>query len=322
MPCRLQRAAIKLSQHKFIKNLVFFVLFSLHLVVGLHCTSPKYNGGFSTVDPRRTPKMNHNKKFFRKSSLPLDNSTLMGPMTRTERINVVLDCTHGSGVCLGVSSQQSGGAFVVTKVLHESVADRSGCIQKGDRIVSVNKLYNLDIQLIRQILRDTPTMFQQQQNLQGTTHWVELEIEFDTIVDDSARGIFNIKLLKTSRTSGLGVTVNGETRNLVNIFTTCTQHQLTGSSHGAFVVTDIKPGSPAHRASVKVGDLVLAIDSHPIQHFNVDILLKENKNDCVTLTVRRNSIADYLYDTQSRQNAVTYANFDPTANNFGNYNNL
>lgn len=161
------------------------------------------------MDPRRTPKMSHNKKFYRKSSLPLDNNTLMSPMTRTERIQVVLDCTHGSGLCLSMSPQ-SGSGFVVTKILHESVADRSGCVQKGDRIVSVNKLYNLEIQLIRQILRDTPTAFQQQQNLPGTTHWVELEIEFEMMVDDSARGIFNIKMMKASRSSGLGITVNGK----------------------------------------------------------------------------------------------------------------
>lgn len=154
--------------------------------------------------------MNHNKKFYRKSSLPLDNSSLMSTLIRTERIQVILDCTHGSGLCLSMSPQ-SGSGFIVTKVVHDSVSDRSGCIQKGDRIVSVNKLYNLDIQLLRQILRDTPTAFQQQQNnVPGTTHWVELELEFDMLVDDAARGIFNIKLMKTSRTSGLGVTVNGE----------------------------------------------------------------------------------------------------------------
>jgi glutamate receptor-interacting protein len=161
------------------------------------------------MDPRRTPKMNHNKKFFRKSSLPLDSGTLMSPMSRTERIQVVIDCTHGSGLCLSMTPQ-SGSGFVVTKILPETVAERSGCIQKGDRIVSVNKLYNLDIQLLRQILRDTPTTLFQQQNPQGTAHWVELELEFEMMVDDTSRGIFNIKLMKTSRNSGLGITVNGE----------------------------------------------------------------------------------------------------------------
>ena len=185
-----------------------FLLFLLHLI-GLHCTSPKFNG-FNTMDPRRTPKMSQNKKFYRKSSLPLDNNTLMSPMTRTERIQVVLDCTHGSGLCLSMTPQ-TGSGFVVTKIQQDSMADRSGCIQKGDRIIAVNKLYNLDIHLIRQILRDSPLNFQQStQNVQGTAHWVELEIEFDMMVDDSSTGIFNIKLMKASRNSGLGITVNGE----------------------------------------------------------------------------------------------------------------
>lgn len=159
------------------------------------------------MDPRRTPKMSQNKKFYRKSSLPLDNNALMvREMTRTERIQVVLDCTHGSGLCLSVNSQ-TGSGFIVTKILHDTVADRSGCVQKGDRIVSVNKLYNLDIHLIRQIMRDTPTGFQPP----GNTHWVELEIDFEIMIsDDTARGIFNIKLMKGSRNSELGITVNGE----------------------------------------------------------------------------------------------------------------
>lgn len=175
---------------------------------GLHCTSPKYNTGFSTVDPRRTPKMSQHKKFYRKSSLPLDNNSLqLSTMSRTERIQVVLDCTHGSGLCLSMTPQ-SGSEFVVTKILPDSVAERSGCIQKGDRIVAVNKLYNLDIQLIRQILRDSQLNFQQQQQ-NSSAHWVEIEVEFDMIIDESTRGIFNIKLMKTSRNAGLGVTVNG-----------------------------------------------------------------------------------------------------------------
>lgn len=187
----------------------FFYVFSI-FIAGLNCTSPKFNG-FNTMDPRRTPKMNQNKKFYRKSSLPLDNNTLMvREMTRTERIQVVLDCTHGSGLCLSMNSQ-TGSGFIVTKIVHDAVADRSGCIQKGDRIVSVNKLYNLDIHLIRQIMRDTPTGFHQPQNVPSNTHWVELEIEFEMMIsDDSARGIFNIKLMKGSRNSGLGITVNGE----------------------------------------------------------------------------------------------------------------
>lgn len=151
--------------------------------------------------------MSQQKKFFRKSSLPLDNSLQLGTMTRTERIQVVLDCTSGSGLCLSMTPQ-TGSGFVVTKLQPESVAELSGCIQKGDRIVAVNKLYNLDIHLMRQILRDSNLNFQQQQN--SSAHWVEVEVEFEMIIDESMRGIFNIKLMKTSRNAGLGVTVNGK----------------------------------------------------------------------------------------------------------------
>lgn len=172
--------------------------------IGLQCTSPKY-GGFNTVDPRKTPKMSHHKKFFRKSSL--DNNT-MG-LTRSERIQVVLDCTHGSGLCLTMSPQ-TGTGFVVSKIINESVSERSGCIQKGDRIVSVNKLYNLDINLIRQILRDAACTMQQSQVIPGTAHWVELEVEFEMVSDETARGLFNVKLMKASRNAGLGITVNGK----------------------------------------------------------------------------------------------------------------
>lgn len=95
---------------------------------------------------------------------------------------------------------------------------------------------------------------------------------------------------------------------------------VLGSPHGAFIITDVKPGSPAHRTgSLRAGDILLAVDSHPIQHYNVDILLKENKNECITLTVKRNSLPDYLFDGQSRQNAATYANFDMASNTFGGY---
>ncbi len=184
---------------------------SLHHRKGLHCTSPKVSG-FSTVDPRRTPK-NQQKKFFRKSSLPLDNNPLQlssNSMARTARIQVVLDCTLGSGLCLSMSPQ-SGNGYTVTKIVPDSAADLSGCIQKGDRIISVNKLYNLDIHLIRQILRDSQLNFQQMHMQQNSSaHWVEVEVEFDMIVDESVRGIFNIKLMKTSKNAGLGVTVNGK----------------------------------------------------------------------------------------------------------------
>lgn len=113
---------------------------------------------------------------------------------------------------------------------------------------------------------------------------MELEIEFD-IIDSvvPSSGVFNVKLAKSNK-NGLGITVNG-------------------STHGSFIITDVKPGSPAHRTgSLRSGDILLAVDNLPLQHYNVDLLLKENKNECTTLTIKRNCLPDFLFDTQQRNN--------------------
>lgn len=115
----------------------------------------------------------------------------------------------------------------------------------------------------------------------------------DSVIPSS--GVFNVKLVKHNK-NGLGITVNG-------------------SSHGSFVISEVKPGSPAHRTgSLRPGDILLAVDSHPIQHYNVDLLLKENKNEFITLTVKRNSLPDFLFDAQQRTNGL-YGSSDE--NTFG-----
>jgi glutamate receptor-interacting protein len=216
-------------------------------------------------------------------------------LCRSETIQVVLDCTQGSGICLGPQTP-CGRGYIIAQVLTDSVSERSGCIQKGDRILSVNKLYNLDISSMRQILGDIQ-LTNKIMGHQGT-HWVEIEIEFDmadSVIPSS--GVFNVKLVKQNK-SGLGITVNG-------------------SSHGAFVIAEVKPGSPAHRTgSLRAGDILLAVDSHPIQHFNVDMLLKENKNEYITLTVKRNSLPDFLFDAQQRSNAI-YGSSEDNAFGYG-----
>lgn len=119
------------------------------------------------------------------------------------------------------------------------------------------------------------------------TNWVELEIEFD-IIDSvvPSSGVFNVKMAKSNK-NGLGITVNG-------------------STHGAFVITDVKPGSPAHRTgSLRSGDILLAVDNLPLQHFNIDSLLKENKSDCTTLTIKRNCLPDFLFDAHQRNNVYS-----------------
>lgn len=206
---------------------------------------------------------------------------------RSETIQVVLDCSQGSGVVIG---PKCGQGYTITQIIPDSVADRCGCIQIGDRLIAINKLYNLDASTMRQILGDH--LSASSYHPPGT-YWVELEIEFD--MSDSvipSSGVFNVKLAKVSK-SGLGITVNG-------------------TSHGAFVISEVKQGSPAHRTgSLRAGDILLAVDSQTLQHFNVDALLKDRSKDFTTLTIKRNSLPDFLFDAQQRCNTI-YHNIGST----------
>ncbi|XP_059616691.1 glutamate receptor-interacting protein 2 [Phlebotomus argentipes] len=236
--------------------------------------------GFNTLESRKMRQ----KKFMRKSSLPLLETSGSGSlMCRSEIVQVVLDCSQGSGICLGAPSP-CGRGFTIAQVIPDSVADRSGCIQKGDRLLAVNKLYGLDITTVRQILGDF-TYKNMHQKI--APNWVEVEIEFnmsDSVIPSS--GVFNVKLLKHQEHSELGITVNA-------------------TNSGAFIITDVKQGSAAHRTgSLRAGDILLAVDSQPLQHYNVDALLKDNKNDFTTLTIKRTCLPDFLFDAQYRNNFI------------------
>lgn len=197
----------------------------------------------------------------------------------------MLDCSHGSGIKVGT---KIGQGYTITQILTDSAADRSGCVQIGDRLLSINKLYNLEANTIRQILGDngTGTMPAYQA---PSPYWVEVEIEFD-IFDSviASQGVFNVRLAKVNR-SGLGITVNG-------------------TAHGSFVISEVKRGSPAHRTgSLRPGDILLAVDSQTLTHYNVDALLKDRTKEFTTLTINRNSLPDFLFDAQQRCNGI-YSN--------------
>lgn len=216
----------------------------------------------------------------------MHHSTSMG-LCRAETFPVLLDCSQGSGIVLGPQTP-CGRAVSIAQIISDSVADRSGCIQKGDRIIAINKMYNLDANTMRQLLGDIGP------RPHTVANWLELEIEFDmadTVVPSS--GVFNVKLVKSGK-AGLGISVNG-------------------SSHGGFMINDVKPGSPAHRTgTLRPGDILLAVDNHPVQHFNVDALLKEgNKSDFTTLTIKRNMLPDFLFDAQQKVSSPIYSNCPP-----------
>ncbi|XP_016976727.1 glutamate receptor-interacting protein 1 isoform X1 [Drosophila rhopaloa] len=274
--------------------------------------SPKYS--FSTLESRKSSTAGRQRqRFARKSSLPLENpvgtagssstggsvattgihgSSSLGMglgLCRAESFPVLLDCSHGAGIMLaesGSGGSGSGGAVAIAQILADSVADRSGCIQAGDRIVAINKMYSLDAAAMRQLLEGGSSR-NGGGNPTGTpANWLELEIEFDmpdAVVPSS--GVFSVKLLRAGK-CGLGLSVSG-------------------SSHGGLVISDVKMGSPAHRSgSLRSGDILLAVDQHPVQHFNVDALLKEegsrsqnpshSSSDFTTLTIKRVVLPDFL----------------------------
>ncbi|XP_041630945.1 glutamate receptor-interacting protein 1 isoform X1 [Drosophila kikkawai] len=271
--------------------------------------SPKYS--FSTLESRKSTAGRQRQRFARKSSLPLEGplssaasvpaggTSNMGlGLCRAESFPVLLDCSHGAGIILAdalgngtgagtaAGSGAAAGAVTIAKILADSVADRSGCIQAGDRIVAINKMYSLDAAAMRQLLEGGNA------NRSGggggggvaaPANWLELEIEFDmpdAVVPSS--GVFSVKLLRAGK-CGLGLSVSG-------------------SSHGGLVIADVKMGSPAHRSgSLRSGDILLAVDQHPVQHFNVDALLKEeargphsSNSDFTTLTIKRVVLPDFL----------------------------
>ncbi|XP_017009301.2 glutamate receptor-interacting protein 1 isoform X2 [Drosophila takahashii] len=284
--------------------------------------SPKYS--FSTLESRKSSTAGRQRqRFARKSSLPLENAGVNTPgssvgmvglgLCRAESFPVLLDCSHGAGIILGESpagggaggGSAGGGAVAIAQILNDSVADRSGCIQAGDRIVAINKMYSLDAGAMRQLLEGGSGRGGAGNN-SGTppANWLELEIEFD--MPDAvvpASGVFSVKLLRAGK-CGLGLSVSG-------------------SSHGGLVISDVKMGSPAHRSgSLRSGDILLAVDQHPVQHFNVDALLKEQQNpsssassassDFTTLTIKRIVLPDFL-----PMSSPIYSNCPPMAMGMG-----
>ncbi|XP_053658090.1 glutamate receptor-interacting protein 2 [Anopheles marshallii] len=301
--CSLEEATALLDAN-CIKGYTQLHILPAHMFVrrrGISCSSPRY--GFNTVDSRKNLASNKHRRLLRKSSLPQTTEDgLLHPtvgLCRAEKIHIILDCSQGSGICLGPKSP-CGRGFVIAQIMPDSVAERSGCLQKGDRIIAINKMCNLDVNAVRQILGDfgPVTVANHYHNQAQTSNWVELEIEFD--MADSvvpASGVFNIKLLKQSR-CGLGITVNG-------------------NAHGSFIISEVKPGSAAHRTgSLRAGDLLMAVDNRPLQHYNLDLLLKESKNEFITLTVKRNSLPDFLFDAQQKSTGI-YGSTEDSAFAYG-----
>ncbi|XP_031627777.1 glutamate receptor-interacting protein 2 isoform X2 [Contarinia nasturtii] len=252
--------------------------------------------GYNTLDSRKTPKQ---KRYIRKGSVGPSGSSSSplyanAGLCHAETSQVMLDCSQGSGIVIGT---KIGQGYAITHIIPDSAADRCGCIQIGDRLMSINKLYNLDANTIRQILGDNGGSSSAINTYQvPSPYWVELEIEFDMF--DSvipSQGVFSVKLAKVNK-SDLGITVNA-------------------TAHGSFIISEVKRGSPAHRTgSLRAGDILLAVDSQQLQHYNVDALLKDRSKEFTTLTINRNALPDFLFDAQQRFNGI-YSNGSGSSKN-------
>lgn len=85
-------------------------------------------------------------------------------------------------------------------------------------------------------------------------------------------------------------------------------------------ISEVKRGSPAHRTgSLRAGDILLAVDSQQLQHFNVDALLKDRTKEFTTLIINRNSLPDFLFDAQQHFNGIDSNGSASSKNDFNIY---
>lgn len=141
------------------------IWYLLNSFAGINC------GHFNTIDSRKTARA---KKFIRKGSMtPMGTIHSSHGICHSETMQVMLDCSQGSGLVIG---PKIGAGYTITQIISGSVAEHSGCIQIGDRLLSINKLYNLDANTIRQILGDNGSNSNTHYQIPNP-YWVELEIE-------------------------------------------------------------------------------------------------------------------------------------------------
>ncbi|KAK9889767.1 hypothetical protein WA026_007147 [Henosepilachna vigintioctopunctata] len=232
--------------------------------------------GYSTINSRCSRRRNlsnrhsvHHKSF--EGDLGTNSygySSNMG-VCHTENLNITLYSERGTGYGIGVSvgehSDNKPADIVISRIIPDSPAFRCGCLQVGDRIVTVNHQYNLTLQEISSIL---------DRGSDNNTCQVALVIEFDvadTIVPSS--GIFTVKLAK--RGPGLGITITAS----------------KVAPEEPFLISEIQRGSIAHRTgTLHAGDRLLAIDNRMLTHHTVESafdIIQHSTKEIVTLKIEK-----------------------------------
>ncbi|CAF0828269.1 unnamed protein product [Rotaria sp. Silwood1] len=159
------------------------------------------------------------------------------------------------------------------------VAERSGVLQPGDRILSINgqQLEGMTLEDARSIIKDS-------------NNRIHLEIEFD--VADSvmlSSGTCQVKILRKNLDLGLSVTYSRSAR-----------------ADEVPIINDVKRGSIAYRCGmIQSGDRLLSIDSHSLRGKNLNeiVTLLKNCDDIVRLKIKKDDI--YAEDNLS-ENVVVY----------------
>ncbi|CAF4754523.1 unnamed protein product [Pieris macdunnoughi] len=115
---------------------------------------------------------------------------------------------------------------------------------------------------------------------------------------EASSGVFTVKLAKT--TAGLGVTITG-----------CKQKLL--SNEEPMVISDIKPGSVAHRSgALAPGDHLLAINGQPLHNLSLDTafnILQNSPEDIITLKIRKRDLTDDWANIHKQNAKLTLQSF-------------
>ncbi|KAG5866433.1 hypothetical protein JTB14_029684 [Gonioctena quinquepunctata] len=191
-------------------------------------------------------------------------------VSHPESLNVILTSERGYGYGLAVSvgdhTENRSADILISRIVMDSPAYRCGCLQVGDRLISVNHQPNLTLQEINSILE----LGNEPNGIGKVTLQVEFDVA-DTIVPST--GIFTVKLPK--RGPGLGITITASKTR----------------PDEPFVISEIRRGSVAHRTgTLHAGDRLLAIDNQPLDHMNLETafdILRTSTNDIVTLKVEK-----------------------------------
>ncbi|XP_033115491.1 glutamate receptor-interacting protein 2-like [Anneissia japonica] len=202
----------------------------------------------------------------------------------TETIDLTLHSANGHyGLLLegGVFESEILGIPAVVSFLEPGgVAERSGVLNIGDRILAINGTYTEDL-----------TLEEAHQTLRVTGQRCFLQIEFDiaeSVVPSS--GTFHIKLPKTDY--GLGITVSAP------------KNRKRGDP---LLISHIKKGSVAHRVgSIEPGDKLLAIDGILLDQCTVEDaaqILRE-ADEIVRLRLKKD---EAFSDEPDVSGAVTYS---------------